>query len=192
VCRGQVALGVIEDHFWVFFVNPDEISSKDSNEFLVKESKNLRLPGEDQSNAGVLDWLKYSKLQKNYLKAKAQYMEKNLAESHKATVDFVWNGGNSNDNAALTIFRHADSASVVKGLIGPPPETSWLVSYALLERIYYLLVAGFDVYGSLGHQLNTRLYMDFLRMEGESNFLSLLPVASRKPIVDFWYRGAKR
>jgi hypothetical protein len=62
----------------------------------------------------------------------------------------------------------------------------------LLERIYYLLVAGFDVYGSLGHQLNTRLYMDFLRMEGESNFLSLLPVASRKPIVDFWYRGAKR
>jgi hypothetical protein len=61
----------------------------------------------------------------------------------------------------------------------------------LLERIYYLLVAGFDVYGSLGHQLNTRLYMDFLRMEGESNFLSLLPVASRKPIVDFWYRGAK-
>ena len=191
VCRGQVALGVIEDHFWVFFVNPDEISSKDNNEFLVKESKNLRLPGEDQSNAGVLDWLKYSKLQKNYLKAKAQYMEKNLAESHKATVDFVWNGGNSNDNAALTIFRHADSASVVKGLVGPPPETAWLVSYALLERIYYLLVAGFDVYGSLGHQLNTRLYMDFLRMEGESNFLSLLPVASRKPIVDFWYRGAR-
>src|SRR5690606_36454707 len=60
----------------------------------------------------------------------------------------------------------------------------------LLERIYYLLVAGFDVYGSLGHQLNTRLYMDFLRMEGEANCLALLPRNSRQTIRDNWYRGA--
>ena len=30
--------------------------------------------------------------------------------------------------------------------------------------------------------MNTRLYMDFLRMEGEGNFLSLLPAKDRKPL----------
>jgi hypothetical protein len=191
VCRGQVALSVIQDHFWVFFVDPDEMHAEVMNDFLLQESKNLRLPGEDQSNARVLDWLKYSGMQKKFLKAKASYMEKTFVASDAAAIDLIWGGKEVNDNAALTIFRHSDSASVVKGLVGPPPETAWLVSYPLLERIYYLLVAGFDVYGSLGHQLSTRLYMDFLRMEGESNFLALLPLKSRKPIVDFWYRGAK-
>jgi hypothetical protein len=51
-------------------------------------------------------------------------------------------------------------------------------------------VAGFDVYGSLGHQLNTRLYMDFLRMEGETNFLALLPIKTRIALRNYWYRGA--
>ena len=194
VCRGQVALSVIEDNFWVFFVAPDKMPAQATNDFLFKESKNLRLPGEDKSNASVFDWLKYSKLQKNYLKEKSQQMQKLFGASDPVAVDIVWDGtddhGGNNDNAALTIFRHSDSASVVKGLVGPPPETAWLVSYPLLERIYYLLVAGFDVYGSVGHQLNARLYMDFLRMEGESNFIALLPLQSRKSTVDFWYRGA--
>jgi hypothetical protein len=46
------------------------------------------------------------------------------------------------------------------------------------------------VFGNIGHHLNSRLYMDFLRMEAEFNFLVLLPRASRKPVRDFWYRGA--
>ncbi|MEZ5435188.1 MAG: fatty acid cis/trans isomerase [Pseudomonadales bacterium] len=190
VCRGQVALGVIEDHFWVFFVDPDRMPPEETAEFLARESKNLRLPAEDESNAGVLDWLKYSRLQQAFLKAKAQALQKVIGNNNNLTLDLVWNGGADNDNAALTVFRHSDSASVVKGLVGQPPETAWLISYGLLERIYYLLVAGFDVYGSVGHQLNTRLYMDFLRMEGEANFLALLPRASRTAIRDFWYRGA--
>ena len=58
------------------------------------------------------------------------------------------------------------------------------------EGVYYLLVAGFDVYGFAGHQLDTRLYMDFLRMEGEFNFLVLLPKQLREKERDFWYRDA--
>ncbi|CAG22542.1 hypothetical protein PBPRB0669 [Photobacterium profundum SS9] len=45
------------------------------------------------------------------------------------------------------VFRHFDSASMVKGLIGVQPKTAWIIDYSLLERIHYLLVAGFDVYG---------------------------------------------
>jgi hypothetical protein len=32
--------------------------------------------------------------------------------------------------------------------------------------------------------------MDFLRMEGEANFLMLLPRAQRQGLRDYWYRGA--
>jgi len=88
------------------------------------------------------------------------------------------------------LFRHSDSASVVQGLVGDPPKTAWVIGYPLFERIYYLLVAGYDVYGDLGHQLDSRLYMDFMRMEGEFNFLVLLPKAARQPTADYWYRGA--
>ena len=50
-------------------------------------------------------------------------------------------------------------------------------------------MAGFDVFGNVTHQVTTRLYMDFLRMEGESNFLTFLPPARRRALADAWYRG---
>jgi hypothetical protein len=106
-------------------------------------------------------------------------------------MDYIWNGNGDNPNAALTIFRHLDSASVSFGFLGNYPETAWIIDYPLLERIHYLLVAGYDVYGNVGHQLNTRLYMDFLRMEGEDFFLSLLPAAQRATIRNGWYSGIR-
>ncbi len=102
----------------------------------------------------------------------------------------IWDGNGNNDNAALTIFRHFDTASVVKGFVGDIPKTAWVITYPLLERIHYLLVAGFDVYGSASHQLTSRLYMDFLRMDGEFNFLMYMPPKTRLELRDFWYRDA--
>ena len=60
----------------------------------------------------------------------------------------------------------------------------------MLERIHYLLVAGYDVFGNVGHQLMTRVYMDFLRMEGETNFLLMLPQQARDRERAYWYREA--
>ena len=42
------------------------------------------------------------------------------------------------------MFRHENSASVVKGFVGQQPKTAWVIDYSLLERIHYLLVAGFE------------------------------------------------
>jgi hypothetical protein len=39
------------------------------------------------------------------------------------------------------------------------------------------------------HQLATRTYMDFLRMEAEINFLAFLPREQRMPLYRHWYRG---
>lgn len=199
VCRGQIALNVIDDHFWVFFATGQAQRGLNRDNFLTKQKQHLRLPAESESNAGVLvNWYKYSQAQKKYLQAKQQKLEQMLSSGALLDLGLVWNGENltassqepsGNDNAALTVFRHFDSASVVKGLIGQEPKTAWLIDYPLLERIHYLLVAGFDIFGNVGHQLNTRLYMDFLRMESELNFLNLLPDDSRQKERDFWYRN---
>jgi hypothetical protein len=65
----------------------------------------------------------------------------------------------------------------------------WVIDYPLFERIYYALVAGFDIYGTAGHQLAIRLYMNRLRIEGESYFLDFLPQAARQETMLSWYKG---
>ena len=193
VCRGQVALNVIDDHFWVMFLAPEHERSQQSAEFLARESKNLRLPS---GNSGLLislvEWRGYSKHQLAFLEAKMEFLREQMDEqSLKVTADLIWDGDGRNDNATLTVFRHIDSASVVKGFVGQVPKTAWVIDYSLLERIHYLLVAGFDVFGNVGHQLESRLYMDFLRMEGEQNFLFFMPKDERIALRDFWYRDAR-
>ncbi|HQU78657.1 MAG TPA: fatty acid cis/trans isomerase [Azonexus sp.] len=190
VCRGQVALNVINDLFWVAFVAPSDNEARMTTTLLDTDIINLQLPAEHESTAGLLAWRDYAKLEKRFLKEKSTLL---AAESKKnlPNVTHLWDGDGKNPNAALTVFRHFDSASVSRGFAGERPQTMLVIGYPLFERMHYLLLAGYDVYGNIGHQLATRLYMDFLRMEGELNFLSFLPLKDRQPVLDFWYRGRK-
>ena len=192
VCRGQVALNVIDDHFWVVFGDPDHVDPEQTAEFLAKESGNMRLPvPEGNLLVSLVEWRRYARGQRKFLKAKSRAVDRATTEDPTAVnFDLIWDGDGSNENASLTIFRHTDSATVVKGLVGHTPKTAWVINYSLLERIHYLLVAGFDVYGNVAHQLETRRYMDFLRMEGEYNFLVFMPEDKRLELRDFWYREA--
>lgn len=191
VCRGQVAVAVIQDHIWAVFADPGYL--KVSGTVLTGMLKNLPLPtASDSIYQPLSSWIAYSQAQTNYLKATTDFFNRFYRGKGAPTLDMIWDGHDSNGsgNAGLTIFRHFDSASVVKGLIGVAPETVWIIGYPLLERIYYLLVAGYDVYGNTAHSVHARLYMDFLRMEGEFNFLGLLPRDQREAVRDQWYRGA--
>lgn len=189
VCRGQTALNVIQERFWITFVDPSAPWIDPEARLLAESDENLDMPASAGSNTGPFHWFALAKKQRKYLRAKSAFLEKLVAkEGVKVDLSGIWDGAGKNDNAALTVLRHYDSATVVKGFVGAPPKTGWVVGYALLERIHYLLVAGFDVFGNVGHQLTTRLYMDFLRMEAEYNFLLLLPPPRRRELVDFWYR----
>lgn len=185
----QSALNVIDDQFWVLFVNPD-VEAMVTADFLARESKNLRLPDELKNKSSMLaKWKQYSALQANYLAAKEKYLAEKFPSSTAVTLDSIWSGDGSNQDAALTVFRHADSASVVPGLIFPSPKTAWIIDYPMFERMVYLLAVGFDVYGEANHQVLTRLYMDSLRMEGEANFLQFLPKSTRDKTRNTWYEG---
>jgi hypothetical protein len=190
VCRGQVALNVINDLFWVAFVAPSDNEARMTTALLDTDIINLQMPAEHESTAGLLAWRDYATLEKRFLKEKSRLLSE---ESTKTlpNVTQLWDGDGKNPNAALTVFRHFDSASVSRGFAGERPQTMLVIGYPLFERMHYLLLTGYDVYGNIGHQLATRLYMDFLRMEGELNFLSYLPLKDRQPVLDFWYRGRK-
>ncbi|NNL06767.1 MAG: fatty acid cis/trans isomerase [Gammaproteobacteria bacterium] len=193
VCRGQVALNVIEDQFWVVFFHPDAEIMSLNDEFLNQVANYLASPSELEDNFKLLASRKhYRLLFRKYVQMKESAVKEFDPLYIKDAMRYIWKGGGSNPNAALTIFRHMDSASVNYGFIGDYPETAWVIDYSVLERIHYLLVAGFDVYGNLGHQLNTRLYMDFLRTEGEDFFLAFLPAEQRQAIRDSWYQGIRR
>jgi hypothetical protein len=189
VCRGQLALNVINDRFWVFFLDPEKSDMPEVNEFYRSQADNLKLPGELESNTlPVTHWVAYARQQARYLEAKSEFINGTFEGGQHLTTDLIWTGNGINPNAALTVFRHFDSASVVQGLVGQAPKTAWVMDYSLLERIHYLLVAGFDVYGNFGHQLITRMFMDFLRLEGESNFVALLPKEIRHKEQSSWYQ----
>lgn len=191
VCRGQVALNVINDHFWVMFVDPDMTDPAEDAQFLAREMDNLQLPTPTTGTVvDILRWRQYAKAHENYQRARSREIRTALAQGARLSLESIWDGDGHNTNAALTVFRHFDTASVVRGFVGHTPKTAWVIDYPLLERIHYLLVAGFDVYGAASHQLESRLYMDFLRLEGEFNFLLFMPADKRQEIHDYWYRDA--
>ncbi len=193
VCRGQVALDVIEDRFWLVFFDPDKPLITNSPQFLGQMADVLQVPSDDQSHFELIRiWTEYWKGLKQYMEQKQAWFKTIGVHRLDHAVGAIWDGDGHNPNAALTVFRHFDSASVAYGLVGEPPETAWIIDYPLFERIHYLLVAGFNVYGNVSHQLSTRIYMDFLRMEGEDYFLAFLPVDKRKAIRDSWYLGQRR
>jgi hypothetical protein len=206
VCRGQRALGSIEDQFWVFFLKPENPSNGVrqhglDRDFLRDQEEFLHLPTEIPATQRPLrTWTEYWQNEQKYTQAKLGYYIKPPAgkkillpvSAETAVDEFIWSGkskdGTINQNSALTIFRHLDSASVHYGLHGDEPETAWVLDYPVFERLHYLLVAGFNAYGNLGHRLSARLYMDFLRMEAENNFLFFLPKKERKKIYNEWHK----
>ncbi len=189
VCKGQVALNVIHDHFWVLFMDPEADLVANRPAFLIEQADNLRLPNEAGSAKRLTATFSddYRERYAAFYRAKSRLYDDELPEGHG--FDAIWKGRRAIDAPLLTVYRHFDSASVHKGALGRLPRTLWVIDYAQLERIYYALVAGFDVFGNLSHQVNVRRYMDYLRMEGELNFVHFLPPEVRAKTFRSWYRG---
>ncbi len=190
VCYGQVAVNVIEDRFWVSFLAPDADLSVTDPAYLRRVTPILELPVA-RTGGEISERLK-NFLQRGpveYQALRQNRYARQAAADGGPTLDDIWHGDGDKKHARLTVYRNFSSASVVSGFAGAVPETAWVIDFPLFERIYYNLVAGFDVFGNVEHQLTTRIYMDSLRREGERKFLSFLPPRSRDAIHEGWYRG---
>ncbi|MDF1883143.1 fatty acid cis/trans isomerase [Sulfurimonas sp. SAG-AH-194-C21] len=189
VCRGQIALSVIHDHFWVMFKDPKYDITVTHPEFLDSQRNNLALPIHNVNKS------LFSTFSDDYKNRYVKYFDAKEALSQKVypkgeALDSIWKGNSSLDTPLLTIYRHFDSASVHKGVLGEEPRTMWVMDFAQLEKIYYTLVAGFNIYGNISHQTRIRRYMDFLRMEGELNFINYMPQKKRFTMLQSWYIGS--
>ncbi len=189
VCRGEIATESIRDQFWVVFSQPGLFDSKKVTQALSDNNQILGLPGEEADEIGLFGFSKFDEFGRQYLQKKDEFIASMRPKDHGFGLTDIWDGDGHNPNAALTIFRHFDSATVTQGLIGDAPLTAWVVDYPLLERLHYLLVAGFNVYGTAGHQVASRTYMDILRQDGENTFLRFMPAQQRQRIYDGWYQG---
>ncbi|WP_330216036.1 fatty acid cis/trans isomerase [Pseudomonas sp. AM8] len=184
VCRGQIATDVIRDNFWALFQAPDHDLYVTDARYRGQVTPLLAMPGQNDDVGSVLSlWLEYRDKRNQYEALRRD----SYAELPAPSWSTLWAG---NDNALLSIFRHFDSASVNKGLIGEVPQTLWLFDYPLLERTYYQLVVNFDVFGNVSHQAQTRLYFDLIRNGAEQNFLRLMPADSRDAFMDDWYQNS--
>ncbi len=185
VCEGNIAVNVIDEKFFVFFVDPESRLSETDRSVVAKYGQELSVPGAGSYLETF--YPAYKKDQIDFIEKKKQELDKRFPNG--VGLKDLWDGDNWNANGVLTIFRHFDNSYVVQGAKGEVPKTIWVVDYSIFERLYYLLAAGFDVYGNVGHQAATRLYMDNLRVESEDLFLSFLPAKQREELRDYWYRG---
>lgn len=196
VCKGNTAVNSIDEQFYVFFTKPESDLMVRDEKFAEAAIPTHLLPafkGSEQIG-GVVAGRKIRKAREAYRALRNEALTKEFPQG--LGIDDVWNGQTradqvygrgANRNAAITVVRNYDSSAVAKGLIGATSKTAFLLDYSLLERLVYVLVTGFDVYGDVGHQMHTRLYMAYLRMEAEENFLNLMPPEVREPMRKSWY-----
>ena len=181
VCNGSVAVNSIQEQFFVLFLRPDADSMVMSAEHARRAQDMLVLPGVWGSDVPILDSIPFLRRviahREAYRKLRADGARKLRPAGY--TLEDIWNGDGRNPNALLTVFRHFDSAVVTLGAAGDLPKTLFVLDYPLFERLVYNLVVNYDVFGNIGHQSLTRLYMDLIRMEAEELFLAFLPPSQR-------------
>jgi len=174
-------------------MDPDYDLSVKFPGFLKFQEDNLKMPIEKGSQFKLIDIIKdrnhYRKRVIDYYHSRQDFYMVNYYKG--LDYDAIWRGNKADDAPLLTIYRHFDSGSVHRGALGNLPRTLWVIDYPLFERIYYALVAGFDVFGTVGHQLMIRRYMDTLRVEGESAMLEFMPQDERENIMQEWNIGIK-
>ena len=191
VCNGSVAVNSIQEQFFVFFLRPDADNMVTSAEYAKQAEDKLILPGVWGSDVPILDGVPFFRRlveqREAYRKLRADGARKLRPAGYR--LEDIWDGDGRNPNALLTVFRHFDTAVVTKGAVGDLPKTGFVLDYALFERLVYNLVVNYDVFGNVGHQALTRLYMDMIRMEAEELFLDFLPPSQRAGLRNSWYRG---
>ncbi|MEC9282723.1 MAG: fatty acid cis/trans isomerase [Bdellovibrionota bacterium] len=202
VCKGSTATNSIDEQFYVLFLKPEKDPMVidpiiDGKKFSRLSEDLLDLPATLGSEGTLLkpkatvDFVRNIRVSRNKYRSLRQKAYE-MTNQNGYRVEDLWDGQGANDinvpniNSNLTVFRNFNSAAVEQGLIGPSSKTLFVLDYSIFERLYYLLVSGYDPYADLTHQITSRLYMSYIRMEAEELFLNFLPSKIRKPMRDYW------
>ena len=106
VCRGQVALDVIQERFWIAFSTRMPRGSSKRRACSPRASE-LDMPGGRRQQRDCAAVVRLRE-QAPRLRA-ARRATSCVASTHERGglgLDAIWDGDGKNDNAALTVFRH--------------------------------------------------------------------------------------
>ena len=97
VCKGPTAVNVINEHFWVFFIDPEHQGGEEMNDYLAKVTPMLDLPAEKEDTLNLLGaWDEFADKEKAFLKERTRFIEQNLNEDGIFTHDLIWHGDGNN------------------------------------------------------------------------------------------------
>lgn len=186
-----VALDVIDDQFWVLFLAPEyDLSVRlpgilmDSEELLGPQVAPRPEPGETAADA-----VRRLRRDGALFAHKRSHLYDITYRYQGRGYEAIWRGEREKDAPVITVFRHANKASVHKGTLGDLPKTVWVVDYPLFERICSTMVTGYSPYGGAERRVAARVRMDGLRQEAETQFLDFLPQEQRRNSLQYWYGG---
>ncbi|MBL0275204.1 MAG: fatty acid cis/trans isomerase [Anaeromyxobacter sp.] len=174
--RGRSRSSVINDHFWVLFWIPTTISRCGT-----RGSSGSTPTGSPCRTSRGRSRL-FSALTDRHRSPPSSTTRRARTPRRRSTTrglgyGAIWKGQGLGA-PLLTVYRHFDSASVHEGPLETLPKTLWVIDFPLFERIYYSLVAGFDVYGTVGLAGRPPLHGSAAH-RGESYFLDFLPAEAR-------------
>jgi len=91
VCRGSIALSVIDDHFWVLFTDPDGDPVNHDADFMARVSDDLRIPSEREEHIGLLTaWNAYYDYASRYFRAKVDYVQSVYPKGQGYGLKQIW------------------------------------------------------------------------------------------------------
>jgi hypothetical protein len=168
VCNGSSATYAIRDRFFTVFLKPD--SDPSAIDPKLGESTVSHL---DPNTGSLFRDVAFEQLFEANLK---KLRPEGLSEQD------LWDGGKTDKNAWITVFRHGNNASAHQGPMGQFPETMWVLDYGNFERLYYDLVALYRPWGAITHKVSTWRQMSHVRSHGEDLFLLFMPEEKRDQI----------
>jgi len=204
VCTGESATYAIRDQFWIFFANPEtDVTVLDPRlgepengklDFMFSQEWMFDLKNFNEETRFSDVWNYITKGDDSAV-GMGKYRQRfedvtRKLKSRGYSLNDIWRADDPNalskKGAALTIFRHGTSATVLEGAVGRTPPTSWFMTYAGIERLYYTLAAQFKYWGNVSHRALTWSFMSELRQEYENEFLNFLPISMRVKMHEVW------
>lgn len=173
VCLVQKASYSVEEHAWIWFLDPAADPSVQDPELGLQSYQSFfDKDGKTAPQATVRSEAYGEPVYRAAFEAGLRRLR-----PEGLSINDIWDGSaGKNPNAWLQLHRHQVSTEVTNGAdraLSGLPRSIWLLSYANFERMYYNGAASYRYFGSLDHRLDTFNWQIMTRTEAEDLYTSL-------------------
>lgn len=188
-CRGNQAIGSVQDQGWHFYENPETSLYVNDPEYRAIVDPLLSF---FIDNTRIHDALvtrhEYIERRKEFMKLR---MQREQEIGVKSQMTDIWRGEDADDTPVVTVYRHqTDAYQLDKGVVaGDYPKNAWFMDFPIFEQAYYTAVTNYDLYDASETWTWVREIFGLARIESEMNLLRMIPAEDRMETFQSWYQG---